>query len=146
MKTQLFAGLLLALSTLVAVPATTADTLVGAGASGQCYNADASQGGEDEVRVAVNDDGSVQSNTDLQPLPGQGGITDALVMFVMGTIESGGQTGKACKRADCQDDPNVCPRLDYVEADATVAGTFQQVCYRGQVSVANDCPTSPNGP
>lgn len=136
---------MLALPTVAFAPSVLAD---GAGLSGQCYNEDASQGGQDEARV----DTTTGLEAGLDPAPGNHGITDALVMFATGTAQDGGQTGSACDRYDCYASQSVCQaagqdaRYDYLEADAKVGSVYVQVCYRGTASVAGDCPQHPTGP
>ena len=147
MKAQLYLAVMLALPLAIVTPTALAQG-VGAGLSGQCYNEDASQGGGDELRFGTQDG----VNADLAVVPGEGGITDALVMFATGSIEDGGNTGSACDRYDCFFEQEICEefeqnqRYDYLEADVTVDNIFIQVCYRGSVSLANDCSVHPTGP
>jgi hypothetical protein len=148
MKAPLYMALLMALSVAVYVPAVPAD---GVGASGQCYDDDHPtnpSGGEDEVRVDTN----TGLDADLQLVPGQHGIVDALLKFALGTVEDGGSAGTACDRYDCYADTATCEaaglsaRYDYLEVDVTVLGQTTQVCYRGTgPSVAGDCPRHPTG-
>lgn len=138
--------LMLGALTAFAFPLVQAD---GVGLSGQCYNADASQGGEDEVRV--DSGGTIKVLPNL--LSGHG-VIEALTLFATETVKDGGQTGNACKRYDCFSN---CPvgqseRYDYLEADATVGGNTVQACYRtnpnGQgasVVITGECPSSPTG-
>lgn len=148
LKTQIILGVLLALPVAALSPMALAD---GVGASGQCYDDDDAtnpSGGQDEVRV----DTVTGPEVGLDPVPGNHGITDALVKFASGTVEDGGQTGTACDRYDCFATQQACndagmdARFDYLEVDVKVGNTQAQVCYRGAVSIAGDCPRHPTGP
>jgi hypothetical protein len=122
------------------------------GLSGQCYNADASQGGQDEARVYT--DGNVVvlpgtvDDTDVGN-PTLGGAAPALLLFATESVNDGGNTGNACKRTNCFEESG-CPwrelRYDYLEVSASLAGFAVQVCYNGGVDLTGSCPTSPTGP
>lgn len=139
MKIQTTLVLTLALAMMAMIPTVTAQT-VEVGLSGQCYNEDASEGGQDELRV---------SDEEIVILSVTGAV-DALVMFALGTSEDL-DTGSACDRYDCYN-ANECNgrplRSDYLEAHVTVLGTTVQVCYDGTAGVFTqaECPTSPTGP
>lgn len=121
------------------------------GLSGQCYDAAAENGGEDEARVYT--DGNVVllpgtvDNTDPSN-PTKGGAVPALVLFVSEGAMDGGQTGNACKRYDCQsqDQCDGRPvRYDYLEVSATIGAVDVQVCYNSAVETTGNCPRSPTG-
>lgn len=136
---------MLALSAVALLPGAYAD---GVGASGQCYNGNGSEGGHDEVRVDTNSG----LEAGLEPMPGEHGITDALVMFATGTIDDGGNPGSACDRYDCFQTQAQCEangqdaRYDYLEVDASAGAVAVQVCYNGGADLSGSCPKSPPGP
>lgn len=139
-----------AVALLGLVPNTLADG-DGAGLSGQCYNADASEGGQDEARVYT--DGHIivlpGTTSDGDLTDNRGGAAPALVLFATETVNDGGQTAKACKRYDCFSTAE-CDgrpeRYDYLEVDARFGAVFVQVCYNGGLDLSGSCPTSPTGP
>jgi hypothetical protein len=106
---------------------------VGAGVSGQCYDA-ASNGGGDEVRVGTDTSDPVGSLA-VHMLTVTGAVA-GIAQFAMGLVATLGM-GDACTNADT---------LDYVEADANVGGTGAQACYDGDVRTDGGCPHSPAGP
>lgn len=117
------------------------------GLSGQCYNGDASEGGEDELRVYSNGEVVLFSGTDPTN-PTSAGLVPALSHFATESVNDG-NTGNACKRYDCKkqsDCPDQEPRYDYLEASVKVGGLFLQACYDGGAQTHGECPTSPTGP
>jgi len=149
-KTAIFIVLGLALAAFA--PSGSAQ-LAEAGLSGQCYDAAAANGGEDEARVNTDGDVVVLPDTQANPtggIPsGTGGAVPALVLFASESVKDGGQTGNACKRPDCYtfDQCNGRPpRYDYLEVHVKAGDVFLQACYSGSVNLAGTCPTSPTGP
>lgn len=121
------------------------------GLSGECYNSDASKGGSDEARVYT--DGTVVllpgTTGDSDPTDGKGGAADALVLFGTEAVKDGGSTGNACERYDCRNSTECggsVERRDYLEVSAEFGSIFVQVCYDASVTIAGDCPTTPQGP
>lgn len=98
------------------------------GLSGECYNADGTEGGQGSVSASANgvdDDLTVDEALS---------IANALAHF--GTESANDRsTGNACKQSEES-------RADYLEVHA--AGN--QVCYRGTVVTDGSCPTTPSGP
>lgn len=106
----------------------------GIGASGQCYNADGSDGGSATVRVDTDDEGLVTVPR-VANLDGQGGgAVEAASMFARGSVEDGGQTGSAC------DNPDDAGRNDYVSVQTDIGGTEREVCYAGSPRTTGECP------
>lgn len=130
--------LAVAATLLTIAPVVGADDL--AGVSGQCYASDGS-GGEDHI--AVTDEPGADGM--LDPVPGDGGLTDALATFAAGSAEN--DPGSACTAEDCSQeefDNGACDKVreDYLEVHA--AGN--QVCYNGEVTTDGSCATRPTGP
>lgn len=136
---------MLALPATAFLPSAIAD---GVGASGQCYGEDGTSGGEDEVRVDT--DSGIESG--LDPVPGNHGVTDAVLELALGTAFPNAAP-TACDQNDCYQSQGECAeqghsaRYDYLEVDATVAGNYVQVCYAGTIppGTNNDCPHHPTG-
>ena len=125
--------------------------LAEAGLSGQCYNANNTEGGEDEARANTDGDVVALPGTADDPAgqaDGYGGAVPALAEFATESVNDGGQTGNACKRYDCFTEAQCsgrAMRYDYLEAHAKVGDAFLQACYNGGATVAGTCPTSPTG-
>lgn len=122
------------------------------GLSGECYNSDASQGGSDELRVHTDGSDPVLlpgTTNDDDPTDGKGGAADALVLFGTEAVKDGGSTGNACERYDCRNSSECggkVERRDYLEVSAEFGSIFVQACYDASVTIAGDCPTTPQGP
>lgn len=142
------------------------------GLSGQCYGAYQNErtvgprGGGDKAEVDTDNPDANQvlpkTRADLEKTAtagtateqGEGqGAAEGVIRFAKGTVEDGGQTGKACDRYDCVDPPNPGPgetcaengksqRYDYLEVHAEAGPANRQVCYNAQVFVTGKDPTT----
>jgi len=136
MSPKLILGLGLLVAAASLAPIAVADGVV---VSGQCYNADGSQGGKEKLGVTTGDGVIVPRIANVDG--GGGAAVEALAMFAIGTIQDGGATGGACDNADD------AHRADYLGADVNAAGTNVEVCYSGTVNAGaqNVCSDSPEG-
>jgi hypothetical protein len=121
--------MLAAMALISAVPGAVADH-PHAYVSGECYNEDASAGGQDAVGV----DGS--GNVMILN-PGAGGVVDAASWFATQSVEDGGQTGQACEH-NGTGGPN---DSDHLQVRAGAGDIEVVVCYDGQANIEpSRCP------
>lgn len=142
----MYKTLFVALAALMLVSSVPSGSAALASVSGQCYNADASEGG-----------GGTLSTDDPLAFPGQVlSIVDALALFATESANDG-TTGNACKRYDCTQeevDAGTCEgstaRKDYL-AVHVLDGTVE-ACYQGNTDASilsvgePECPEQANGP
>lgn len=137
MSPKLILGLGMMVAVVALAPLVNADGVV---VSGQCYNADGSEGGKERTGVTT-DEGVLVPR--IANADGNGGAAvEALALFAVGTIRDGGATGGAC---DNVDDSH---RADYLAVDVDVAGNGVEACYKGTVFAgANQdaCSENPEG-
>lgn len=137
MSPKLIVGLGMMVAVVALAPLAVADGVV---VSGQCYNADGSEGGKERTGVTTDEGVLVPRVADAD---GSGGAAvEALATFAVGTIRDGGATGGACDNADDEH------RADYLAVDVNAAGQGAEVCYKGTVFAgANQdaCSENPEG-
>ncbi len=107
-------------------------TADGVGLSGECYNADGTEGGQGRVEVSADEQDLLTADEAIS-------IANALVLFGANTADRPNQ----CKQPDSADGVD---RDDYLEVHAGDV----QVCYKGTLQspqLGNErCQTSPKGP